>query len=153
MYERIVLAYDGTVEGRAALREGALLAKACGAKAFLLSVAPQSAGLMLGDSALPGAVALENEAYRQVLKEGLERLQALGTSPDSALVTGEPIEAIATYAKSVDADLVVVGYRRKSALARWWTGSTSAQLSERLACSLLISRNEISDAKFAAAKA
>jgi nucleotide-binding universal stress UspA family protein len=153
MYQRIVLAYDGTVEGRRALREGALLAKASGARAFLLSVAPQSAGLMLGDGALPGAIAQENEAYRQVLAEGLERLQALGLSPESALVSGEPIEAIAAYARQVEADLVVVGYRRRSALARWWTGSTSGQLSERLGCSLLVSRNEITDAQFAAAKA
>ncbi len=153
MYQRIVLAYDGTVEGRAALREGALLAKACGAKAFLLSVAPQTAGLLLGDGALPGAIALENQAYRDVLNEGLARLKALGTSPESALVSGEPIEAIAVYARQVEADLVVVGYRRRSALARWWTGSTSAQLSERLSCSLLVSRNEISDEQLAAAKA
>jgi nucleotide-binding universal stress UspA family protein len=152
MYRRIVLAYDGTVEGRAALREGALLAKACGAQAYLLSVAPQSAGLMLGDSALPGAIVQENQAYREVLAEGLERLRALGMSPQSALVSGEPIEAIAAYARQVEADLVVVGYRHRSALARWWIGSTSAQLSERLTCSLLVSRNDVSDEEFAAAK-
>jgi len=38
MYKRILLAYDGSVEGRTALREGALLARQCGAEVFLLSV-------------------------------------------------------------------------------------------------------------------
>ena len=38
MYKRILLAYDGSVEGRTALREGALLARQCGADVFLLSV-------------------------------------------------------------------------------------------------------------------
>ena len=38
MYKRILLAYDGSVEGRTALREGALLARQCGAKVFLLAV-------------------------------------------------------------------------------------------------------------------
>ena len=37
MYKRILLAYDGSVEGRTALREGALLARQCGAEVFLLS--------------------------------------------------------------------------------------------------------------------
>ena len=35
MYKRILLAYDGSVEGRTALREGALLARQCGAEVFL----------------------------------------------------------------------------------------------------------------------
>ena len=38
MYKRVLLAYDGSVEGRTALREGALLARQCGAEVFLLSV-------------------------------------------------------------------------------------------------------------------
>ena len=38
MYKRILLAYDGSIEGRTALREGALLARQCGAEVFLLSV-------------------------------------------------------------------------------------------------------------------
>ncbi len=35
---RVLLAYDGSVEGRTALREGALLARQCGAEVFLLAV-------------------------------------------------------------------------------------------------------------------
>jgi nucleotide-binding universal stress UspA family protein len=38
MYSRILLAYDGSVEGRTALREGAILARQSGAQVFLLSV-------------------------------------------------------------------------------------------------------------------
>ena len=38
MYQRILLAYDGSLEGRTALREGALMARQCGAEVFLLSV-------------------------------------------------------------------------------------------------------------------
>ena len=34
MYKRILLAYDGSLEGRTALREGALLARQCGAQVF-----------------------------------------------------------------------------------------------------------------------
>ena len=38
MYKKVLLAYDGSIEGRRALREGAKLAQLCGAEVFLLAV-------------------------------------------------------------------------------------------------------------------
>ncbi len=38
MYKKVLLAYDGSIEGRRALREGAKLAQFCGAEVFLLAV-------------------------------------------------------------------------------------------------------------------
>ena len=52
MYKRILLAYDGSVEGRTALREGALLAKQCGAEVFLLSVLTDTGTLLLSEVTL-----------------------------------------------------------------------------------------------------
>jgi nucleotide-binding universal stress UspA family protein len=37
MYTKILLAYDGSIEGRRALREGAKLAQLCRAEVFLLA--------------------------------------------------------------------------------------------------------------------
>ena len=56
MYKRILLAYDGSLEGRTALREGALLARQCGAEVFLLSVLVDSGTLLLPGVALAGAL-------------------------------------------------------------------------------------------------
>ena len=44
MYKKVLLAYDGSVEGRRALREGAKLAQFCGAEVFLLAVVEISSG-------------------------------------------------------------------------------------------------------------
>ena len=49
MYKRSLLAHDGPVEGGTALREGALLAKQCGAEVFLLSVLADSGTLLLSE--------------------------------------------------------------------------------------------------------
>jgi nucleotide-binding universal stress UspA family protein len=38
MYRKVLLAYDGSIEGRRALREGAKLAQLCCAEVFLLAV-------------------------------------------------------------------------------------------------------------------
>jgi len=40
MYKRILLAYDGSIEGRTALREGALLARQCSAEVFCYPFSP-----------------------------------------------------------------------------------------------------------------
>jgi nucleotide-binding universal stress UspA family protein len=149
MYRRILLAFDGSVEGRAALREGALLAKCCGADVFLLSVIGGSAGVRMAEAAYAGALVQHDEQRRAVFAEGLERLKKLGFQPQGRIVTGEPAEEITAAAKEIGADLVVVGHRRQSLLERWWSGASGAYLSERIDCSLLISRNTITDQAFA----
>ena len=53
MYSRILLAYDGSVEGRTALREGAVLARQCGAQVFLLSVLADMGPLLLSEVIVP----------------------------------------------------------------------------------------------------
>ena len=55
MYKRILLAYDGSVEGRTALREGALLARQCGAEVFLLSVVAEDGTFLLAEVTMPNS--------------------------------------------------------------------------------------------------
>jgi nucleotide-binding universal stress UspA family protein len=153
MYSCILLAYDGSLEGRAALREGALMALGCDARVFLLSVVAPSAGVEVAESASPGPVGRREDYYRSVLEEGASRLEGLGLSAASELVSGDPAKEIAAYARRIRADLVVVGYRRKNLLVRWWSGPSGAYLSDQLDCSLLISRNAMSDDAFQAALA
>src|ERR1700679_42872 len=81
MYHRIVLAYDGAREGRAALREGALLARRCGAEGHLLSVVPNDQGVQFAESVQGGPIVRLLDTYNAILKEGLDRLEALGFSP------------------------------------------------------------------------
>ena len=145
MYKRIVLAYDGSLEGRMALREGALVAKRSNAKVFLLSVVAESPGMLLAEGAYAGAVVRDQEIHRSVLEEGLVRLRALGLETVARLVTGEPPTQIGAYAKETQADLVVVGHRQQSLFSRWWSGRTGAYLMDHIGCSLLIGRNEIGE--------
>ena len=152
MYKRILLAYDGSREGARALREGALIAKACGAQVFLLSVVPETGSVLMAEAAEGGVVSKLAEAYKDQLDRGVERLKTLGFDPVARLVVGEPAPAIGAVAEEIGADLVVVGHRRQSLLARWWSGSKGdAYLSEHIPCSLILCRNEISDEAFEAA--
>jgi membrane fusion protein, multidrug efflux system len=149
VYQRVLLAYDGSIEGRTALREGALLARRFGAQVFVLSVIREAAGTKLGEGVGGGGIAQQRVEYERVLQEGMERLAALGFQASGRIVIGEPAQEIAAYAERVNADLVVVGHRRQSAVGRWWSGPSGAYLSDHIRCSLLVCRNVIDDEHFA----
>jgi nucleotide-binding universal stress UspA family protein len=151
MFKTVLLAYDGSPEGAIALREGALLARACGAQVHLLSVVPATAGMRLAEAAGGGPVVAElTEAHRQLLDRAVQRLRTLGFDPEAHLVLGEPASTIGAYAKKLGADLVVVGRHHQSALSRWWSGSNDSYLCEHVHCSVLLSGNSISDEAFEA---
>ena len=153
MYKRILLAYDGSVEGRTALREGALLARQCGAQVFLLSVLADPNVLVLAEVALAGAsVQIEND-FTEVLNEGVTRLKKLGFDPVAKLVKGQPAEEIGNFAKEIKADLIIVGHPRQSVFDRWWSGPKGAYLMDYTDCSLLVARNAVSDEVIEAATA
>jgi nucleotide-binding universal stress UspA family protein len=145
MYKRILLAYDGSVEGRTALREGALLARQCGAAVFLLAVLVDPGALLLPEAALAGASAQMEDDFMEILNEGVARLRKLGFDPTAKLVRGQPAEEIGNFARQIGADLIVVGHRRQSAFDRWWSGPKGAYLMDYTDCSLLVARNVVSD--------
>jgi nucleotide-binding universal stress UspA family protein len=133
MYKRILLAYDGSIEGRTALRE------------FLLSVLADTGTLLLSEVALAGASVRMEDDFRAILDEGVARLRKLGFDPVAELVTGQPAEEIGNFARHISADLIVVGHRRQSAFDRWWSGPKGAYLMDYTDCSLLVARNAVSD--------
>ncbi len=145
MYKRILLAYDGSVEGRTALREGALLARQCGAEVFLLSVLVDPSAFLLAAAAHAGASVQMEDDFMDVLNEGVARLRQLGFDPVAKLVRGEPAEEIGNFARQIEADLIVVGHRRQNAFDRWWSGPKGAYLMDYTDCSLLVARNVVSD--------
>jgi nucleotide-binding universal stress UspA family protein len=146
MYKKVLLAYDGSIEGRRALREGAKLAQLCRAEVFLLAVVELSS-IAIPDAGLIFPTDEQTATYKAILAEGVERLEALGFSPTSRLETGNPGQKIAEVAEEIGAHLVVVGHRPQGPLARWF-GSVGSYLVKRLRCSVLVGQTEISDDEF-----
>ena len=146
MYKKVLLAYDGSIEGRRALREGAKLAQLCHADVFLLAVVELSSIMVTEGLTIP--IDEQTASYKAILAEGVERLKALGFSPTSRLETGDAGQKISEVAEEIDAHLVVVGHRPQGRLARWWFGSVGSYLVKRLRCSVLVAQTEISDDEF-----
>jgi nucleotide-binding universal stress UspA family protein len=138
-FTKILLCYDSTREGRRALLEGAELAQKLGAETHLLAIAPTLVGATMVE--LPSAVALneEEQAIREVLHEGVERLRARGLTATGHLAFGRAIEHIPAVARDLGVDLIVIGHRQSGPLERWWTDPGHGQLLDYVDCSILVS--------------
>jgi nucleotide-binding universal stress UspA family protein len=139
-YRKILLAYDGSQEGKRALLEAADLAGFLQAETHLLAVATMPPSLFLTEGFVPEEL-LEEEKKRSqaVLDEGIRNLRERGFTAQGHLAVGEPVEEICRLAKSAGADLIVVGHNQKTSFAaRWWKGSVGATLLDHAPCSILI---------------
>ena len=139
-YRKILLAYNGSAEGKRALLECAELANFLHAETHLLAVASMPPSLFLTEGFVPEEL-LEEEKKRtqQVLDEGIATLKERGFAAAGHLAVGEPVEEICRRAKELAVDLIVLGHNQKTSFAaRWWKGSVGASLLDYAPCSLLI---------------
>jgi nucleotide-binding universal stress UspA family protein len=145
MYRTILLAYDGTREGRLALREGAMLAKVFRSNVVLLAVVEPSFVTFAMDVGVTYVSADQKAEHQKVLDEGSERLTRLGLTHRTMLETGDPATCIARVAKDCSADLVVVGHHKTGRLARWLQEPVTSSLVELLECSVLSGKVDVTD--------
>ena len=139
-YHKILLAYNGSAEGKRALLECADLAGLLQTETHLLAVASMPPSLFLTEGFVPEEL-LEEEKKRtqQLLDEGIKSLTDGGFKASGHLAVGEPVEEICRAAKEAGADLIVVGHNQNTSwAARWWKGSVGASLLDYAPCSILI---------------
>jgi nucleotide-binding universal stress UspA family protein len=144
-YRKILLAYNGSAEGKRALVECVELANFLHAETHLLAVASMPPSLFLTEGFVPEEL-LEEEKKRtqSVLDEGIASLKQQGFAAIGHLAVGEPVEEICRLAKELSVDLIVVGHNQNTSFAaRWWKGSVGASILDYAPCSLLValSRN------------
>lgn len=142
MYQRILLAYDGSATGQKALLGMKDLSQYRQAKLTLVAVMPsvemEAGAVEMGYIGQVNEPLLE-EDLRLLLKTGVQTLQGWGFQVDGQLLKGETIYEITRYAREQHADLIVVGHKHeKSLLRRWWSGSTAKSLVEESPCNVLI---------------
>jgi nucleotide-binding universal stress UspA family protein len=138
MYSKVLLCYDGSVEGRRALREGAELARATGAAAYLLAICRSMLTSTVPEGVTSELVACEEKTARALLDEGVQWLNEHGVHAQGSLVFGDPLVQIPRCAERIGADLIVVGHRPRGRLARWWSDSEEQNLLRLVSCSILV---------------
>ncbi len=140
MFQKILLAYNGSQEGKTALLSCAVVASLSNAETHLLAVAGMPSSMFLTEGFLPEEL-MEDEKKRaqEVLDEGIEQLKTQGHQATGHLAVGEPVEEISRLASALKVDLIIVGHSQKTSMAsRWWRGSVGKTLLNISPCSVLI---------------
>ena len=140
MFKRILLAYDGSPEYRSGLRQGADLAQFVGSEVHLLAIITPSTSLPIAGGVNPSdLVDEEQKEIQAILEEGVARLQKRGIKAEGRVGFRDPVDEIAATARDINADLIVVGHRRRGAFQSWWRKSMSKSLLSVAPCSVLVS--------------
>ena len=141
MYQKIILAYDGSLESQQALLNCKDISQWEHAKVHLLSVVPYDT-IPIGHETsyyTEQQNQVEELRRRKTLKEGVEQLNAAGLEAIGELLKGDAVDQIVKYATSIEADLIMLGHKRHGNwLERWWRSSTPKALIEHSPCSVLV---------------
>ncbi len=144
MFQTILLAYNGTREGKSALlacTEIASFAK-MDTHLHLLAVATRPSGMFMTEGYFPAELlAAQRKHGQDVLDEGTMQLKERGFSITKHLAIGEPVEEICRLAADLKANLIVVGHQQNASFAsRWWRGSVGKALLDNAPCSIFVAR-------------
>ena len=146
MYKNIVVGTDGSETASVAVAHAAALAKATGATLHIVhayqpvsfSVAAMSAssgGPIIDLDRLNAGIA---DSANAICAQALRDAGTDGVAVESHSIAGDPGDALITVAKSVDADVLVVGNRGMQGKKRFMLGSVPNKISHHAPCSLLI---------------
>ena len=146
MFDRVLLAFDGSQASKRALADVTPIAKLTQGIVKLLAVVTVSneepylwatGGLVDLPAETPQPA---NQQAENMLKREVELLEALGLLVQSDVVFGDPVEEVVKAAALFQADVIVLGHQRyNSWLERWWRGSTAQAVMERAHCNVFIS--------------
>ncbi|MEO8538063.1 MAG: universal stress protein [Betaproteobacteria bacterium] len=140
MYQRILVAFDGSPESRVAVDECSHLMTVSGREIHLVCVLHDPSPYLLAGEFVPEpALAIDRSRMEGDLNQAAAMLTERGFSVTTHLQDGEPVDVISRLVESLRIDLVIVGHRRTKKFAlRWWRGSVDSLLIDRVRCSILV---------------
>lgn len=141
MFEKIIVATDGSDHASEAIRIACDLAKKYNSKLHIVHT-PQAVGdtLIVGYTAVPVPPTKDEieKAGREVIGAAESEVREAGISDfTSQLVSGDPAHAIVEEAKAYKSDLIVMGRRGLGSLSGLLVGSTTTKVSQLAPCAVL----------------
>lgn len=138
MYRKILAAYDGSDAGRRAFDAALNLSARHGAELVVVTVAQPP---IVGDEVETEAVIENSRNYHQgLLAELAPVIAETRVQARYVVAVGHPAEQIIYHADQHGVDLIVVGDRGRSKLARLLLGSVSRHVVERAGRPVMVVR-------------
>ena len=130
----VVVGYDGSPTSQRALVRAAKAAGAGGRVIVVVAIPPAD------DPSPTGEPESAFEDPAPLLEEAAARLREHGVEVSTEVEEAEPVEALVAAARRADAQMIVVGARGESYVARALRGSVGERLVARAPCDLLVVR-------------
>ena len=145
MFGSIVVGTDGSNTAQEAVRQASELARALGAKVYLVSAyEPVPEGRLRDErQVLPADLQWmvnPREDVEETLDQAAGALKASGIEVDTLPREGDPADAILDVAEEKNADLIVVGNKGMTGAKRFLLGSVPNKVSHHAPCSVMIIR-------------
>jgi nucleotide-binding universal stress UspA family protein len=137
MFDKILIANDGSEGAARALSTAIALARTHGSELHMISVEE----LPRFPASVDEVVEEKNEAnhrYEAVITQAREKARAAGTSLTAHVVVGHAVPAVVELVERERFDLLVVGFMGHSALYNRLIGSTTDRLVELAPCTVLV---------------
>jgi nucleotide-binding universal stress UspA family protein len=140
MFKRVLLCYDGSDDGRRALKRGAELAVLLGARVYVLSIIPSAAANAAVIAGAAGHACLVDEegGHARLLDESIEWLKERGVVAEGYLASGNTTEQIIAFSRRLAIDLIVLGHYPQPSGGFWWGNPNRTSLAERTKCCVFV---------------
>ena len=140
MFNRILVAYDGSDGSKLALQRVSEFARLAPTELHLLAVGriPEYAETV---SEVEEAREQAKGFYSKVMDEAAGSLKQEGLSAAVHIDYGKPADVILRFAEDLSADLIVMGTKPHSALRRRVLGATVDKVVDHAHCSVLVVRS------------
>jgi nucleotide-binding universal stress UspA family protein len=140
MFEKILLAVDGSEHSLHAAREAGDLARAMKSDILRIVVAFDGIPAYLGEPNMEQAIEARMKAANAILQKAQDAVGKIPGEIHNELIEGSPAEAIINVAKTRDSTVIVMGSRGMSAIAELVLGSTSHKVVSHASCPVLVVR-------------
>lgn len=140
MFQKILLAYDGSEGANTALNVGINLAKIHQAELWAVAVQeklPRFSGTI---DEVQEEKQFANEQYGKLLEAAKVKAKGAGIELKTLMRPGHPAQTIVAVAKEGKFDLVLVGHSGLSGVWAAFLGTTAEKVSRHAPCSVLIVR-------------
>ena len=140
MFDRILLAVDGSEHALHAARKAAEMARTMNPSEFRIVVSYDSIPTYLGEPNMQLAIDARKIEAEEILSRAVKEVGNIPREIHTEIIEGDAAEAIIDVATTRGSDVIAMGSRGFGRLAGLLLGSTSQKVLAHAPCSVLIVR-------------
>jgi len=140
MFDKILLAVDGSDHALHAARVAAEMARGMKPKEFRIVVSYDSIPVYLGEPNMQFAIDNRKKDAEEILDKAIKEVGTIPGEIHTEMIEGDPAAAIIEVATTRESEIIIMGSRGLGRLAGLLLGSTSQKVVAHAPCPVLIVR-------------